>query len=145
MTVIAWDGKSLAADRQATSGDCRREVTKIRRLKNGDLASFSGSEAGAREMMTWYESGADPAKYPPMQATSDWVRLILVTKKGVFMYEERPVQMPLKEKFFAWGSGRDFALGAMAAGATAKQAVQITCRYSVGCGMGVDVATLRIR
>lgn len=143
MTVIAWDGKTLAADRQATSAECRREVKKIYRLANGSLASFCGSESGARELLSWYEDGADPAKYPPLQATQDWVRLILVTKKGVFEYEQRPVKQPLLEKFFAWGSGRDFAIGAMAAGASAKRAVEIANRYSVGCGLGVDVARLR--
>lgn len=143
MTVIAWDGRTLAADRQATNAECRREVKKIYRLKSGELASFCGLEAGARELLSWYEDGADPAKYPPLQATQDWVRLIVVTRKGVFEYEQRPVKQPLKEKFFAWGSGRDFALGAMAAGATAKQAVLIASRYSVGCGMGVDVARPR--
>lgn len=143
VTVIAWDGKTLAADRQATSAECRREVRKIFRLKNGEIASFCGAEAGARELLSWYEDGADPAKYPPLQATNDWVRLILVTRKGVFWYEQRPVKHALLEKFFAWGSGRDYALGAMAAGASAKQAVAITCRYSVDCGMGIDTASPR--
>lgn len=143
MTVIAWDGKTLAADRQATNSECRREVKKIYRLKNGEIASFCGSEAGARELLAWYEQGADPAKYPPMQATTDWVRLVLVTGKGVVEYEQRPIPQPIIEPFFAWGSGRDYALGAMAAGASAKQAVLIASRYSVGCGMGVDVARPR--
>jgi hypothetical protein len=38
----------------------------------------------------------------------------------------------------AWGIGCDFALGAMAMGADAVQAVEITNKFSIHCGMGVD-------
>lgn len=143
MTVIAWDGTYLAADRQATLSECRREVKKIFRLKNGDLASFCGIESGARELLSWYENGADQGRYPPLQSTSDWVRLVLVTKKGVFEYEQRPIPSLVKDPFFAWGSGRDFALGALAAGSSASEAVKIASRFNIHCGLGVDVARLK--
>jgi hypothetical protein len=44
----------------------------------------------------------------------------------------------MSEKKVAYGSGGDLALGAMAAGATAKQAVAIACRFDPNTGQGID-------
>lgn len=41
--------------------------------------------------------------------------------------------------FWAAGSGADYAMGAMAAGKDAKEAVEIACRFDINCGLGVDV------
>jgi hypothetical protein len=68
MTVIAWDGAILAADKQSMRGEIKQSVTK----------------------------------------------------------------------FSAWGSGSEFAIGAMEMGATAIQAVQATSKHCVSCGFGVD-------
>lgn len=37
-------------------------------------------------------------------------------------------------EFFAEGSGREFAYGAMAMGASAYQAAKLTCEHKLGCG-----------
>ena len=37
MTTIAWDGKTLAADKLASYGELRTTVTKIFRLSDGSL------------------------------------------------------------------------------------------------------------
>lgn len=39
----------------------------------------------------------------------------------------------------SWGTGKELALGAMAAGADAKKAVEIACEYNLYCGGGIDV------
>src|SRR4051812_31749209 len=106
MSIIAWDGETLAADRQATMAEMRRPVRKIWRLKNGELVGITGNEGGGRELAKWYEDGADPAKYPPMQATPEWVRLTVISTDGVRDYEQRPVPLITLDKFMAWGSGR---------------------------------------
>src|SRR4051812_17635316 len=110
MSIIAWDGRTLAADRQATRQEMRRAGRKIWRLKNGELASINGIEAAGRELLKWYESGADPAKYPPLQATTDWAQMTIISPRGVFDYEQRPIPVEVTDKFMAWGSGRDYAL-----------------------------------
>lgn len=144
MSIVAWDGKTLASDRQATMAEMRRPVTKIWRLESGELVGITGLECGGREMAVWYENGADPAKYPPLQATPDWVRLVVVTKRRkIIEYEQRPVPIEMRERFMAWGSGRDYAMGAMAAGADALTAVKIATRFNAFCGCGFDALRLR--
>lgn len=145
MSVIAWDGTTLAADRQSTMADMRRVVRKIWRLKSGELAGITGNEGIGLELVKWYESGADPTKYPPMQATADWGRLTVITLTGAMDYEQRPWPIKYREKFAAWGSGRDYAIGAMAFGASAVQAVKIASRYNALCGLGIDTLRLKRR
>ena len=143
MTVIVWDGTTLAADKQATNSGLKCKVTKIHRI-NGHLIGFSGEFDYAQAMRKWFESGADVEKFPKHQEDSDkWVGMLVITPdKRVLKYERSPIPMDFTEnKVLCMGSGRDFAFGALAMGADAVKAVQITCTYEASCGMGVDVLT----
>lgn len=142
MTVIAWDGKTLAADRQSTCAGMRSTTAKIRHLPDGDYAACTGGSDVCHMLVEWYKNGAKPSEWPAVQATDDWARLIIASKDGVVFYERHPVAMLVRDKFIAFGSGRDFAMGAMAAGATASEAVDIASRFSTSCGLGVDEVTL---
>jgi hypothetical protein len=90
-------------------------------------------------MARWYEAGADPADFPKCQEDKDdWARLIVVADGRVMVYERHPIAFPVEDPFMAWGSGRDYAMGAMARGATAREAVEIAMRFDHHCGMGID-------
>ena len=43
---------------------------------------------------------------------------------------------------FAIGNGAEFALGAMVAGKTSEEAVEIACQLCPDCGMGMDKLVL---
>jgi hypothetical protein len=139
MTVIAWDGRSLAVDRLATSFGLAAEVKKYKRLSTKEVLVCYGDHDKGLIVMNWYEKGGDPEKYPKFQATDDWAGLVVASDKGIKIYNQEPVPLVFEDKFQAWGSGRDYALGAMAMGADAKKAVEITCELNVYCGKGIDV------
>lgn len=143
MTIIVWDRKTLAADKQATSGGLRRMVTKIRNI-NGMLCGVSGDWDRAQMMFEWVSDGMQVSKWPEFQKTGDdWVGLLVIKSGGAtYKYERAPVPMLVEDDFFAMGSGRDYAYGAMSMGADAVEAVRVTSLYDVGCGMGID--TLRL-
>lgn len=144
MTVIAWDGKVLAADKQSTSAGLRTTTTKLRRLLSGEVLAYCGDADSGRAVAEWYADGADPAKWPKCQSDKDdWARLIVGSRNGIKVYERQPYGMPIEDKFIAWGSGRDFAIGAMARGASAVEAVKIAMRFDTGCGMGIDKVRLK--
>ena len=46
--------------------------------------------------------------------------------------------MTIEDRFHAWGSGRDFAMGAMQVGVDAVEAVRVANRHCVSCGNGID-------
>ena len=153
MTVIAWDGRYLVADRQAMHGDRRVEVTKFRiEVFDGvpTVAAWSGDLDGGYEMIDWYRRGAKREEWPALQHNEDaWTRLILCRREcWPISYETRPYPIAADRDHDAWGSGRDFALGALRHGASAAEAVMIAIELCPSCGMGfdiVDTRTLEVR
>ena len=81
MTVIAWDGKTLAADRRACLGNTHRTIHKLHRMTDCLCASAGESDA-AQELIAWFEAGRDPAAFPPSQRD-----MIFMTRVVLGYYE----------------------------------------------------------
>lgn len=152
MSVICWDGRMLAADKQATDCDMAIETVKIRKIESGPHAghiiAWVGCDASGTYLADWYEAGAIPDKWPT-QAQMDGEnssKLIVVTPDGQCKHYQgttHPTALLVREPFRAWGSGRDYAMGAMAAGVSAYTAVEIASRFCITCGGGVDSFDVR--
>jgi len=142
MTIIAWDGKTLAADKRATNYGLIRTVTKIKRI--GDLmVGVCGDTAQHAEAIAWIERGRQPQDYPKKLSDKDADASVMVIEAGrIKMYGSSPLPALYEDQQFAIGSGRDFALAAMHCGKSAREAVEIACLFENGCGNGVDVLTL---
>lgn len=139
MTVIVWDGKTVAADRRGCINDAAMTMTKVWLITDGAVVATTGDAGFGMALVQWWTEGADPAKWPAFQSTDDWAKLIVFQPNYPPMcYERQPVPFPVEDQFMAWGSGREFALGALAMGATARQAVEVACRFNVYCGNVVD-------
>lgn len=136
MTVIAFDGKIIAADKQATNNGLRHICNKLEKIKGGYIA-IAGTDNKSLPMVEWYKKGCKIKDFPPQ--IKDEFGLIIVFKNGeVYQYENAPYPIKRTDKIMAWGCGRDYAIGAMAAGKNAIDAVKITSDHSVDCGLGVD-------
>lgn len=70
MTIICWDGKTLAADRRACNGTMFRTTTKIYRA-NGCLVGFSGDLAFGLQMVEWIANGEAKVDFPSQQRDKD--------------------------------------------------------------------------
>lgn len=140
MTIIAWDGKTLATDRRAQSGGTIRKVCKIYMCGDTEAMAATGNLDQCLALMSWYRSGANEAKWPTWQDKNDPCLLVVmdIVDGEVFYYEALPEKIYILDKFMAWGSGRDVALGAMAMGADARKAVEITSLFDCNCGDGCD-------
>ena len=138
MTVIAWDGKILAADKQVTYGNLRRVTRKI--FKVGDcFVAFAGTAGTSHVLLNWFKSGEKKEAWPSeIQQTEEWSHLIVANKSAFYWYDRHPYKLHLRQKLSAWGIGSDFAIGAMEAGADAITAVRIASKHCEGCGFGVD-------
>lgn len=143
MTVIAWDGRYLAGDKMTNFGGLHATVTKVHRI-NGRLVGGCGTQALIREMIDWISGGCDPTRFPAAQRDEDKACSMLVVNAGgvVWQYETTPYPLVLENKFWAVGSGRDFAMMAMRLGKTAREAVVLTSQMCNDCGNGVDVVEL---
>lgn len=140
MSVIAWDGKTLAADRQCTNNGLKYEAIKIWQLETGEVVAVCGHMDSGLAMKHWFITGADPQQWPKVQEDNDrWSRLIVLRPNGeLYQYERCPYPERIIASRLAWGAGADYAMGAMAMGADARRAVEITNEHSEGCGFGVD-------
>jgi ATP-dependent protease HslVU (ClpYQ) peptidase subunit len=144
MTTIAWDGTTLAADKQAAVGGNRTTVTKIRKLADGSLLGTTGAFTMGLEVMAWVEAGADPATVPPFQRTDDWQGVVHIrTDASIWLYERGPMPFRVEDKFIALGSGHDLALAAMHLGCDAEKAIRVAAVFDPNTGATVDTLQLR--
>lgn len=142
MSVIAWDGKTLAADKRACIGTLIMTTTKIFRVGEA-LAAYAGDADGGEEMLAWFNAGQDPDKFPSSQRDKyEWSGLLVIWENGrIWKYERTPYPIKFPPQKFAIGSGRDFALAAMHCGKSAVEAVEVASIFDSGCGNGIDVLT----
>lgn len=143
MTVIAWDGRTLAADKQATIQGLRLTVTKIFRVPDG-LVGFMGSASHVAALLPWFCGDRDPAKWPHPPTPTASADVLHITHEGVFTYcgEHGPHPEKLEDPFVAMGAGRDYAMATMFLGYDARRAVEVASALDVSCGNGIDTLTL---
>lgn len=142
MSVVAWDGKTLAADRQATCAGLRTPTSKMCVTKS-EIIAWTGDSDKGRLLADWYLSGADKTTWPKQQEDKDgWVRMIVASASGCKVYEMTPYPLIVHAPFAAWGSGRDYAYGALEMGADARRAVEVANIHSIECGFGVEAYDL---
>lgn len=142
MTVIAWDGRTLAADKMSCSVGFGYVVTKLHRLHDGSLAAFAGDGDHAMALLAWLNSKRDITEYPPAQKDNDTSAFVVTPDGRCWSYGKTPFPQQIEDRFYAMGHGRDFALAAMHLGKSAREAVEVACALDVFCGNGVDVMEL---
>lgn len=144
MTIIIWDGTTLAADKRSVVGGTPITITKIFRLKDGRLFGGAGIAAAANAMHNWIEQGADPDKFPELQKDKDdWSRVIVIDlDKKVYEYERTPYPSLIESLPYAIGSGKDAALTTLWLGHTISEAINMAARVDIDCGNGTDFLTL---
>jgi len=141
VTVIAWDGRTLAADKRATGGGgIALTVTKIQRHADCLIAITGCWDTGA-EMREWFKAGADPVKFPA-KARDNHSTLIVIDASGIRTWAIGPYPMTIEAQRCSWGSGRDYAEAAMFLGHDAVKAVEVACHFQTDCGNGIDTLTL---
>jgi hypothetical protein len=141
VTVIAFDGRYVATDKMATVGVRLYTVTKLWRWGSKAL-TIDGDYGHGLAMVAWYKAGADPTKVPPKD-DGNWANLnVFQYGRHPVIYEGKGLPSVVEEMLWASGSGGATALGAMAAGKNAREAVEIANEWCDGCGKGVDVVDL---
>lgn len=144
MTTIAYRDGVLAADTGSSAGWYREGLfPKI--VKNGPiLGGASGGAAIAQRFCDWITGGCvglpdmgDPKGGDGHQAVG-----YLFTPDGIVIrFDPGLPPMATRVPYYAQGSGGLLALGAMAHGATAEEAVRVAMRHDIG-SFG-DVTVLR--
>jgi ATP-dependent protease HslVU (ClpYQ) peptidase subunit len=144
MTTIAWDGETLAADRRCTYGGtptlAAPKLFAVRQPGGEQLLyGLAGKSEWCAMFRRWVESGGKSDK--PFAASQDDAgsAICIDGQRRIWLAWERLVWVRQFEKRWAIGTGCDYALGAMAAGATAAQAVRIAATLDTATGNGVQI------
>ena len=140
MTTIAWDGKTLAADTRSTwggtpvDGSCRK-IFKAVHPQGRLLVGCAGIGQECRAVWLWLTG-----QQSEVPQTTD-IRIMAVDQTGFVFVGSVPGQWAeVGRRPWAIGSGCDYALGAMQAGANAVKAVQIASALDTNTGIvaGID-------
>lgn len=138
MTVVAWDGKILAADKLMTGNGLRQTTTKLF-YDGGTAIAFCGNIDSGMALVNWYKNGAIQSDWPVSQRGENWAQALIIKEGKCYGLSQEPFLYTIEDNFAAIGSGRDYAIAAMHLGKNAKEAVEVASLYDVNCGNGVDV------
>lgn len=128
MTTIAWDGRSVAADGKAVTGNGNVVTLDVVKLAHYSdcVYAVSGAHFLFEELIEWHRCGARRDAVPSADSEHPWYFLVFqgrwvnMTDNTMHGRWDKTARAP-----WAWGSGADLAIGAMLAGKTARQAVEI--------------------
>jgi hypothetical protein len=140
MTIVAWDGRTLASDTMGVTGDSTKIYNQEKIIIfDGETIAVGGAGDPCvwNDMAFWYTNGVrDPSGFPEDPTGNSAVLIIDMDQQRVYIYagKARPyLDAPLNTKV-AIGSGREIAIGAMEHGATAVEAVGYAIKRSFACG-----------
>lgn len=167
MTVIACkvfeNSISIAADTQVTKGDCVVPGLLYSKIKHiGEITLAGSGRCDEFNLLQKYiESNSMPTEancisvymagfYKWRDSLSEWIKptpedrsdsnnhYIFIIRGRVFVIGGLVCFELAPGALYATGSGEEYAMGAMGAGATPEEAVKIACKYDVSCSEPID-------
>ena len=142
MTTIAMSRTQIAADRQAThSGGLKFKIkSKIFSFYNEAFYRTTFHVALAGNIDTFHdvlEFFRDHASYKKVPQLKGGEGVILTEDGKLWTFNNPALWLSIDQPTYAIGSGMNFAMGAMAAGASPYEAVKYACTLDPQSGMGI--------
>ena len=149
MTTIVIDGRTkgktiICADNQNTEPGWLAPCQKIYEIaegpNEGDVICTVGAGAPGLLLIERWKAGNKPSMLEFDDAaqltldTDEEFECALVSDGKFYMIGRLFMQIPVDLPYFAVGSGGAWALGALEVGATARQAVEVACKYDACTG-----------
>jgi ATP-dependent protease HslVU (ClpYQ) peptidase subunit len=129
MTVLAYRNGVLAADTSVWSNNVLSgEIVKIARRRDGALIGIAGSVAAGQTMIDHFLKADGLEIERP-----DEVECIVVDQDGKIITYDADHIAEVEAEFEASGAGYQIAHGALAAGASAEEAVAIAIQNHAKC------------
>ena len=141
MTTFAYKNGFLAADTLITYGNGRLgHMSKIVKNDKGWLFAASGTIDGVKKILDWGRRGYIDRGIPNIEGTDGFV--VEPDGQTYSLVKGELVPFLITGKGYAEGTGGNYAEGAMEAGASAKQAVEIAMIYDTKTGGTIEVLKL---
>jgi ATP-dependent protease HslVU (ClpYQ) peptidase subunit len=138
VTTIATDGTSMAGDGLAICHGTivDRSCVKLWRIETGEVVGCAGSREDALAFIAWRQGKERPKIKQPFEA------LVLSLVGTVTYHTEKDLEGVPSELPASVGSGMDYALAAMDAGASPERAVEIASLRNPETGGKITVLHL---
>jgi hypothetical protein len=143
VTVIAYDGRYVAADRLITNDSGMQGVTQKLVVWEQQVLATCGAADHGEALIIWFKDGKNPKAFPSApQGAKDAYLYVFQKDAPVMCFQTwpAPVLFPMCE--FAAGCGSEIARTAMHLGRDARQAVLVANELNCYCGGGVDFVDL---
>lgn len=138
MTTIVCNRLGMAADKRISGGPIFAS-TKIFRV-NGSLIGVAGNMEQALRFVEWRKT---PEQKPQFAEQVGFEALELRPDGVLVWWGCEMVGVAIEDDYYAIGSGAALALGAMAMGATPKQAIQVASKWDVATGSEIQTMSLK--
>jgi hypothetical protein len=141
MTLIATDGKTIAADGLSTDASHINSRTTKKLVRRGRrIYGVTGLAALVEPLIDWIQKGADPKKQPKANDDDDNNFSVLVLgENGVWLYSNTTVYGHRVDLPFAIGYGAGSAEILMGLGKSPREAVELVAERNVWVGGMVQV------
>lgn len=140
MTVIAYDHKrkTISVDSAQSCGELRcGKVTKYVHLPDGGMAFGAGMWTNIKRIF----AALAKSETPDYDAFSECT-IILVRNGAVWEMDGSPTRDKV-QRSWAWGTGKEVAIGALYAGASSDDAAGIAAKFDVYCGGPINTFQTR--
>jgi hypothetical protein len=157
MTTLAWDMKSLAADRAVHCGNTWYTLTKIFHIELSPLLPYgiggggtdaligvAGEACALAPVRHWLCLGGDwpSAVLPPSKDGGDLWGTIVIRRDRIVLIDTRGAPVEIDQQRYAFGAGDEFVRGCFAAGFSAAKAIEMAAKVSSSFSAGgIDVLT----
>ena len=144
MTVIAYDGRYVAADRLISNeGGMVKHCSKLTVFEGAVLTTCGAADHGAM-LEVWFKEGCKPEQFPaPIPGSKDAYLYVFKWKAPVMCFQCYPAPVVFDVDYYACGSGNEVAHTILHLGHSAEYAAKIACELNIFCGGGVDVIDLK--
>jgi len=146
LTTIAATTTQIAADKQATHGGgmAFKMKTKLHKFDNGAFyktpfyVGLAGNVDTFASILNYFEYPETYKRTPKLKGEG----IILTADGKIWTFLSPNEWLLVDQPYYAIGSGMHFAMGAMANGKTAIEAVKTAAKLDPGTGMGFTTINL---
>ncbi len=138
MTAIACTKTKMVSDRKVViDGDIYILVTKIEKMKNGDIVGTAGNFEDGKAFIEWYQRKNRDVTGKP-QVEDDFEALVLTKEGEILWYNYSFSHVLIEDEFFAIGCGAKPVIALMKVGKEPKEAIEIVSTFDNAVSSATD-------
>lgn len=138
MTTVVATKKGIFADTRCTYA-VPFQISKITQIG----ASVFGGAGDMDDLVRFFEWRRVSGRTKDAPAFEEGLDVLEVCAEGIFIWGTKRVRVLVNEAVYAVGSGAQYAMGAITAGATPEEAIEIAARFDEHTALPIEFASYK--